>query len=105
MMEQELKLEPINRKDVIPSAFIVGISAIIGSFIPLTPFFFLPIHPASYLALGVSAITLFIVGFYKAKKTLGRQLMREGIKMMLIGMVSALVGFFIGSLFKIPSTS
>src|SRR3989338_860419 len=102
MMEQELKLEPINRKDAIPAAFIVGISAIIGSFIPLFPFFFLSIFPSSYIALIVSAVTLFIVGFYKAKKTLGRQFIQEGIRMMVIGMVSALVGFFIGSLFKIP---
>lgn len=104
MMEQELKLEPINRKDAVPAAIIVGISAIIGSFIPLLPFFFLTIYPASYIALGISAVTLFVVGFYKAKKTLGRHLIQEGIKMMVIGMVSALVGFFIGSLFKIPPT-
>lgn len=101
MMEQELKLEPINRKDAIPAAIIVGMSAIIGSFIPLTSFFFLPIHPAAYISLGISAVTLFVVGFYKAKKTLGRQLVQEGIKMMVIGMVSALVGFFIGSIFQI----
>lgn len=101
MMEQELKLEPINRKDAIPIAFIVGISAIVGSFIPLTPFFFLNLRSAMLLSLIVSALALFIVGFYKAKKTIGRNFLRQGIEMMVIGMVSALVGYFVGTLFQI----
>ncbi len=101
MMEQELKLEPIDRKDAIPKGIIVGISAIVGSFIPLTPFFFLSLKPAQLVALVVSALTLFVVGFYKAKKTIGRNFLRQGIEMMVIGMVSAFVGYFIGTLFQI----
>lgn len=102
MMEQELKLEQIDRKEALPAAFVVGVSALVGSFIPLTPFFFLERQPSIILALTVSSITLFGVGYYKAKKTLGRQLIRQGTEMMVIGMVSALVGYFIGSLFKVP---
>lgn len=101
MMEQELKLEKIERKDALPAGIIVGVSAIIGSFIPLTPFFLLPINTAIWLSLAVSAITLFYVGYYKAQKTLGRRFLRSGIEMLAIGMVSALVGYLIGSLFKI----
>lgn len=101
MMEQELRLEPVSRKDAFPSGVIVGASAIIGSFIPLTPFFFLPIGPAIWVSFGVSAAALFIVGFYKAKKTLGRDFLRQGIEMMGIGMVSALVGYLVGSVFKV----
>lgn len=101
MMEQELKLEPVLRKDALPAGIIVGISALIGSFIPLTPYFFLPLKAATALALVISAATLFIVGFYKAKKTLGRNFIRQGIEMAAIGMISAFVGYFIGSLFKV----
>ncbi len=101
MMEQELKLEKIERKDALPAGIIVGVSAIIGSFIPLTPFFLLPINTAIWLSLAVSAITLFYVGYYKAKKTIGRKFIRSGFEMLVIGMVSALVGYLIGSLFKI----
>lgn len=102
MMEQELKLEEVNRKDAFSAGWIIGLAAIIGSFIPLTPYFFLPIVSATQLALVVSALTLFFVGYYKAKKTLGRNLVKQGVEMMLIGMISALVGYFIGSLFKVP---
>lgn len=102
MMEQELKLEPRSRAEALPAAFIVGVSALVGSFIPLTPFFFLDRQSSIILALVISALTLFCVGYYKAKKTLGRQLIKQGMEMMIIGMVSALVGYFIGSIFKVP---
>lgn len=101
MMEQELKLEPVDRKDALPAGIIVGVSALAGSFIPLTPYFFLPIDVAMWVALIISAFTLFAVGFYKAQKTLGRKFIRSGIEIMVIGMVSAIVGYFIGSLFKV----
>lgn len=101
MMEQELKLEPVERSDAMPAGIIVGISALIGSFVPLTPFFFLPLSAAAMVSLGVSALTLFVVGYYKAKKTIGRNFVKEGIEMMAIGMVSALVGYFVGTVFQI----
>jgi len=101
MMEQELRLEPIERKTALPVSIIVGVSALIGSLIPLAPFFFLPIKTAIAVSLLITALTLFSVGYYKAKKTLGRQLLQQGIEMTVIGMVSALAGYLVGSLFKI----
>lgn len=103
MMEQELKLEPIERKQALSAGIIVGVSALVGSFIPLLSFFFLPIKQAITFSLIVSALTLFAVGFYKAKKTIGRNLVKQGIEIMLIGMISAIVGYFIGSLFKVTT--
>jgi VIT1/CCC1 family predicted Fe2+/Mn2+ transporter len=79
----------------------VGASAIAGSLIPLTSFFFLPLKEAIVLSLLVSAVALFAVGYWKAKKTTGRDLAKQGIEMMIIGMVSAMVGYLVGSLFKI----
>lgn len=104
MMEQELKLEPIERKEALTVSIIVGVAALIGSFIPLTPYFFLPVKLASVIGLIVTALTLFGIGYYKAKVTLGKNLLKQGVEMMIIGMVSALVGYFIGSLFKIQTT-
>lgn len=101
MMEQELKLEKVDRSQALPSALVVGTSALIGSFIPLTPFFFLPVNTAIYTSLIVSAITLFAVGYYKAKQTLGRQLLKQAIEMAVIGMLSAAVGYAVGAIFKI----
>jgi len=101
MMEQELKLQPVDRKQVLPVALIVGVSALIGSFIPLTAFFFLPVRQAIIVSLVVSTMTLFFVGYYKAKQTIGRQLLKQGFEMAIIGMASAMVGYLVGSLFKV----
>ena len=101
MMEQELKLEKVERKQALPNAILVGVSALIGSFIPLLPFFFLSVHTAIYTSLIVTSLTLFAIGYYKAKTTLGKQLIKQGLEMMIIGMASAAVGYLIGSLFKI----
>ena len=101
MMEQELKLEPVQRKDILPAALIVGVSALVGSFLPLTPFFFSDIKTSIGISLIISSLTLFAVGYYKAQKTLGRKFVRSGLEMMVIGMLSAFVGYLVGSLLKV----
>jgi len=79
------------------SAFIVGFSAIIGSLIPLFPFFFLSVKSAIIVALVLSALSLFITGTIKAKLTVGNQF-RSGLEMLIIGMIAALGGYLIGYL-------
>ena len=101
MMDEELKLEAVDRGHALSAALIVGVSAIVGSFIPLVPYFFFPVGSATWIGLGLSALALFVVGFYKAKKTLGRKLIEQGIEMMVIGMVSALVGYLVGTFLKV----
>jgi len=98
MMAHELELQPIEAKGLIPTALLVGFSAVVGSLIPLAPFFFVPVESARWLALGLSAVALFIVGAVKARMTIGHPV-RSGIQMMLIGILSALAGYAIGALF------
>jgi len=102
MMNNELKLTPIESGHAIRSAFIVGFSAIIGSLIPLLPFFFFPIVPSILLSIGVTALTLFGAGVYKAKVMVGHP-GRSGLEMAAIGTISALAGYFIGALFSVPA--
>ena len=98
MMAHELELQPVNAKGLIPTALLVGFSAIVGSLIPLIPFFFVHHDIAIGMALIFSAAILFGVGVVKAKLTIGRPL-RSGVQMMLIGILSALAGYGIGLLF------
>jgi len=100
MMEQELKLEQVNRREAIPTAVIVGLAALLGSFIPLVPFFFVTAKDAMYLSLFFTSATLFGIGYYKAKVTFGRNFIKQGIEMTVIGMVSALVGYIVGLLLR-----
>ncbi|MBI2578602.1 MAG: VIT1/CCC1 transporter family protein [Candidatus Aenigmarchaeota archaeon] len=97
MMTEELHVSPEDSENPTKSAFVVGFSAIIGSLIPLLPFFFIPIKDAIIVSVIISTITLFIAGSVKAKMTLGTW-WKSGIEMSLVGMAAALTGFLIGSL-------
>jgi len=98
MMRNELKLAPIESTNARRAALVVGFSAIVGSLIPLVPFLLLPLEAAVPVSLVVSALALFGMGAYKARITVGRP-MRSGLQMALIGIISALAGYFIGALF------
>jgi len=95
MMEHELKLFP-QKVSPINTAIVVGISAIVGSFIPIIPFLLLPINTAVQYALVISTTVLFAVGYYKAKTTIGNPI-KSGIEMAVIGMLAALIGYAIGA--------
>lgn len=98
MMKEELELKPVTQKEIYTSSFVVGFAALVGSFVPITPYFFAPIKTALWISLGVSVIVLFLVGMYKAKMTVGKPV-KSGFQMVIIGMSAALAGYFIGKLF------
>ncbi len=100
MMEQELKLEAIDRKQALPKAITVGSSSLMGSLVPVLPFFVFSVQLSMILAVVFSFISLFILGYIKARKTLGRNLIKSGLEIAIIGMISAFIGYFIGWLFK-----
>jgi predicted membrane protein (TIGR00267 family) len=98
MMQEELHLTPVDHERPFMAAFIVGVSAMIGSFVPLMPFFFLSVQQGIILSLAVSALVLFIVGAVKARLTIGFWL-KSATEITVIGIVSALIGFGVGNFF------
>jgi len=101
MMAEEHGLVPVERSESRRAAFIVGLSAIVGSLIPLAPFAVLPVSTSMWVSVVITALVLFVVGAYKARLTVGRPA-RSGLEMALIGTVSALVGYGVGLLLKVP---
>ncbi|HEY5539353.1 MAG TPA: VIT1/CCC1 transporter family protein [Thermoplasmata archaeon] len=103
MMAHELNLAPVDRTQARRSGVLVGFAAIVGSIIPLAPFFVTrtDILTGIVISLVVSAIALFLIGWYKAKMTIGRPA-RSGIQMAIIGITSALAGFVVGFVFSVP---
>jgi vacuolar iron transporter family protein len=99
MMAHELNLAPVDESQARKSAVIVGVAATIGSIIPLIPFLATGTNILLGIAVSlvVSALTLFAIGWWKAKTTVGRPL-RSGTQMLIIGIVSALAGFGIAFL-------
>jgi len=96
MMAEELKISPVEEAGLLRSAGIVGIAAIIGSLIPVVPFFGLPVWVAVWGSVAVAAASLFIVGAYKAKATVGVW-WKSGLQLLCIGLVTALIGYAIGA--------
>jgi VIT1/CCC1 family predicted Fe2+/Mn2+ transporter len=94
MMREELGLSD-EFASAAKTAVIVGSATVVGSFIPLTPFFFLGVKTAAVLSLAVSALALFVAGAIEGKFTVGHWA-KKGLQLAVIGMVAALIGFVVG---------
>jgi VIT1/CCC1 family predicted Fe2+/Mn2+ transporter len=98
MMSFELKLAPVEESAPRISAGIVGSATVVGHFIPLLPFFFVGnnILLGATLSIVLSAITLFSIGWYEARITVGSW-WRNGLQMVVIGLAGGFAGYLIGS--------
>jgi predicted membrane protein (TIGR00267 family) len=103
MMAEEHQLSPVQRRQALRAALVVGLSAIVGSLIPLLPFVFLSVKMSMVVSTLIAALTLFLVGAYKARMTVGHP-GRSGLEMAIIGTLSALVGYVVGVLLKVPAS-
>jgi VIT1/CCC1 family predicted Fe2+/Mn2+ transporter len=102
MMAEEFQMSPPEKSKAINSALLVGFSALAGSLIPLFPFFFWTVNLSIGFSIIIAALTLFTVGVYKARVTVGKPF-RSGMEMAIIGTVSALAGYVVGLIFKVPT--
>jgi predicted membrane protein (TIGR00267 family) len=105
MVKSELGLQPVETRKAVISSGVVGLAALVGSLIPMVPFFLLPlmrlsISQAIWWSLIISAIALFILGAYKAQTSIG-DWKKSGAEIAIIGTVSALVGYLVGLFFKV----
>jgi vacuolar iron transporter family protein len=98
MMDEELHLQPVETSAILRSAFVITVATLIGHLIPLLPFIWLARTPALVLAIVLSALVLFGVGVYSALTLVG-DWRKSGLKMLVIGLGAAGVGFLIGNLF------
>jgi vacuolar iron transporter family protein len=102
MMAEEFQMSFPEKSKAFKSAMLVGFSALVGSFIPLFPFFFWTLNLSIWISIIIAALTLFAVGVYKARVTVGRPF-RSGMEMAIIGTLSALAGYVVGLIFKVPA--
>ena len=74
---------------------IIGIAALVGSFIPIVPFFFLPVGSAWWATLVFATLALFAIGFFKAEH-FGINPWKSGVELAVVGMAAAVAGYVIG---------
>ncbi len=91
------KKAPHDYDDPLKNGFVVGLSSIGGSIIPLLPFFFLPVSSAIWWSVIICTLSLFVVGAIKAKVTIGIW-WKSGFELAIIGMAAAIAGYAIGML-------
>ncbi len=98
MLAEELKVPPVEESGLLKTAVIVGFAAVVGSLIPVAPFFGLPVWVAIWGAIALAGASLFAVGAYKAS-ILGVGIWwKSGLQMLAIGLVTAIVSYAIGAL-------
>lgn len=97
MMSFELDLAPVDKFEARRSFFVVGVSTVFGSFIPLLPYLFVGrnILIGTEASVILSGVVLFLIGIYEAKTTVG-SLWKSGLQMAIIGLTAGLAGFLIG---------
>ncbi len=100
MMSEELNLREVDTKKLLKSSLLVGVSTVVGSLIPVLPYFVFQPDRALPTSLILSALVLFGVGVYEAKTYVGKWF-QNGIKMLLIGMGASVIGFIIGKIFHV----
>jgi VIT1/CCC1 family predicted Fe2+/Mn2+ transporter len=98
LMREGVGLEPADERFVLRSAGVVGVATIVGSLIPLIPFFFFRRIEALWAAVAISALALFCVGAYEAKTSVG-DWRKKGLQMTVIGLSAAFVGYLAGKVF------
>jgi VIT1/CCC1 family predicted Fe2+/Mn2+ transporter len=97
-----LHLQPVDTQDALRSSVVITAATLVGHLIPLVPFLWLARTPAVVVAIVLSALVLFGVGVYSARSLVG-DWRRSGLKMLVIGLGAAAIGFAIGSLFQSTS--
>ena len=100
MMKHELGLDEPDTKRARRSAFNIGLSYVVGGFVPLSPYFFVN-DAISGLKISaiITLICLFVFGYFKSKIT-GVNPLVGGLKVMMIGAAAAAAAFAITRLIE-----
>ncbi len=103
ILGEELHVHSIATNAILKSSVIVGIATAIGSIIPVLPFFLvgsgLTFSIAVILSVSLCAVSLFGVGAYQAITLVGIW-WKSGLRLVIIGLSAAIIGYFIAKLFN-----
>ena len=94
-VEKELGFSPDAGGDALGDAVVVGVTYLGAAIVPLWPYFFFSLHVALTVSVLCTLFALFAVGVAKGRVT-RLSLLRSGVQVMIIGSLSAGVGYAIG---------
>jgi VIT1/CCC1 family predicted Fe2+/Mn2+ transporter len=96
-VEKELGLSPDAGGAALGDALVVGATYLGAAIVPLWPYFLFSLNVALGISLSCTLLALFSVGVAKGQIT-RLSLLRSGLQVMIVGSISAGVGFAIGHL-------
>ena len=95
MMRFELGLEKPDKHRALQSAFVIGISYVVGGFIPLTAYFFTPSAKVGLIySTMITLVCLVVFGLVKSKLT-GQPLFKGAMRVTLVGAAAAAIAYVI----------
>ena len=94
-VQKELGLSPDAGSAALGDAIVVGATYLGAAIVPLWPYFFFSLTVALVVSLTCTLVALFVVGVAKGRVT-RISLRRSGLQVMVVGSVSAGVGYAIG---------
>ncbi|KKW42672.1 MAG: hypothetical protein UY92_C0004G0008 [Candidatus Magasanikbacteria bacterium GW2011_GWA2_56_11] len=97
MAYRELYVVPEAGESPLKNAWVMGVSYVVGGFIPLLPYFFFGIFAAILLSIPVTLIALFALGSFTTKFS-RRTWWKAGLEMLTLASAAALVGYGAGQL-------
>ena len=97
LVEKELGISPDDTTNPLKDALTMGVAFILGAIVPIMPHFFLEGGPAITISIAAALTGLFILGVGKGR-LVQRSPFLQGMEILIIGAISAAVGFGLGDL-------
>ncbi len=76
-------------------AVIMGLFYLVGGCVPLLPFFLFDVQTAIIPSIGMTALCLFLIGYWASRFT-KRPAVKSGIEMMSVSLAAAIIGYLVG---------
>ncbi len=97
MVEKELGISPDDTSSPMKDALTMGVAFILAAFVPIMPHFFMEGGAAISVSIAAALTGLFILGVGKGRLVQRSPLM-QGLEILIIGAISAGIGFGLGGL-------
>lgn len=97
---EELSKFKHHPKEPLISGILLATSYCIAGLIPFIPMIFLPLPYSVATCIALALISLFLLGYFKGK-LIHTSPVRGGLKILVVGGITALLGIMVGLVFKI----
>ncbi len=97
LVEKELGISPEETASPVKDALVMGVSFVVATLVPILPYLFLQGGTAIGVSVAGALLSLFILGMAKGR-LVNKSPLLQGLEILVIGAVSAGIGFALGDL-------